>query len=457
MPLEDVVSPVIAAFLAGRKAKEDREKSVRDKQAAEDESKIRQQQAQKLAKEVAHFDKNAELEDQQKQIALTIAKNNMKHEFLTGVAEGRYKIPQVVTEAAREAAMKGDWNDELVTPGMQGMLNRTPTMGIPDKFDIGGGVEINRGEIMTPEEMNANKVANALAMIKPKVEEHRQTRAIDEASQGRILDKQFGQQNLAREDTQAFTAGENVLNRASQEKRDANRTAAQEALAKLQRNTQLNIAAMHEAGANKRNKATIDAKAAVNDTDVDDFIKTNLVTPLMTRQGVTRLGKAAEQKITQKAALQGVKIITDADQKTLSELAQFNVITDTMTKLSKEIGNGATFTNYTGDWTSLGKSMKQLETFKPYLAKMTSVKGTQSDQDTKIAGGNLLELKGEGVAKTNQERIKALKRVQAGIFLSFFPKGTNPEQIINAADTFGIDQEGLKLLDEEIKSRKPGK
>jgi len=130
MPLEDVVSPVIAAFLAGRKVKQDKERLELQKRQEDDESKIRQAQAQKLAKEIAHFDKNAELEDQAKRINLKIGQRNLTKTVLDDIEAGRLTIPQVVKEAASEAAMTGDWNDELATPGMQGMLNRTPTMAM---------------------------------------------------------------------------------------------------------------------------------------------------------------------------------------------------------------------------------------------------------------------------------------------------------------------------------------
>jgi len=454
MPLEDVVSPVIAAFLAGRKMKLEQEKTVRDKQAAEDESKIRQQQAQKLAKEVAHFDKQAELEDQQKQISVALARNNMKHEFLTGVAEGRYKIPQVVTEAAREAAMKGDWNDELATPGLQGMLNRTPTMGVPDKFDIGGGVEINRNEIMTPEEMNANKVANALAMIKPKVAEHTQIKAIDEASQGRLLDKQFTQQNVNREDTQSFTAEQNEANRKARKEEAELRLKAQEIENRLNRQSHWNIAAMQQEGAKERAQMGIDAKNLTDSSDVNDYVENNVANGLTTKERIAGLAKPLREAIYLNAAKKHYAIHDEKQQNTLNDLSVLNKIADKVQRLSNQIGNGAEITAATGGLTELGKELKALEIYKPVLAKLTSVKGTQSDQDTKIAGGNLVETWGLGVAAENKRRYNALLEMQADLFLEQFPEGTNLNQIEKAAKRYNINPKALKLVHERDEKRK---
>ena len=454
MPLEDFVSPIIQAYLQGQQLKRQKERDILAKQEAEDESKIRQAQAQKLAKEIAHFDKNAELEDQIKKSSIAIAHNNLKHQFLTDVAEGRRKIPQVVIEAAREAAMQGDWNDELATPGIQGILDRTPRYGVPETFDIGGGVTMNRGEIVSPEEMRANKVANEQALNVPKIAFTQA--ANDIATVGQI--KVFGERNkfdvANREDEQAFKTSERTGTQTWQEQMQEKRLNAQSSLAALERALKFNIVNIQQAGAKERTQMGIDAKNLFDSEEVDSTVESNIKTPLLTREGITKMGKAAENAITRKAAEKRYKIFKDADYKTLSELNQFNTIIDSMEKLSKEIGNGANVTKYTGDFTELGKQVKQLETYKPYLAKMTSVKGTQSDQDTRIAGGNLLELGGLGVAKTNRDRINAMRRIKAGTFMSFFPPGTNPEQIIEAANTFGITADDLKLLDEDQKRRK---
>lgn len=454
MPLEDVVSPVIAAFLAGRKVKQDKERLELQKRQEDDESKIRQQQAQKLSKEIAHFDKNAELEDQIKKASIAIAQNNLKHSFLTDVAEGRRKVPQIAIEAAREAAMTGDWNDELATPGMQGMLNRTPTMGIPENFDIGGGVMMNRNEIVSPEEMTATKVANAVAMNAPKLALTQGESNIKEASQGRILDKTFGQQNLNREDTQLFTSEQNEANRKSRVEEANLRIKAQELEGKLNRAAHWDIASMQQAGANEREGMRIDAKNMTDSDDVNNYVDTNVMNSLTSKERIAGLSKPYREAVYANAAKKGIMIHDEKQISTLNDLQQLNKIYDKVERISRMIGNGAEITAATGGLTELGKELKALDIYKPVLAKLTSVKGTQSDQDTKIASGNLVETWGTGVKAENERRKTALLEMQADLFLEQFPEGTNLTQIERAAKRFNINPKALKAVHERDKQRK---
>lgn len=452
--MSDFVSPIIQAYLAGQKLKQGKEEFKLRKQQEEDESKIRQAQAQKLAKEIAHFDKNADLEDERKRIAVAILKNNLKHSFLTAVAEGRRKIPQVVIEAAREAAMTGDFNDELATPGMQGMLARTPKMGIPENFDIGGGITMNRNEIVTPEEMTATKVANALAMNKPKIDLLREETSIKEASQGRILDKTFDQQNLTREDTQTFTAEQNEAMRKSRLEEAQLRIKAQENEGKLNRASHWGIASMQQAGAKERAQLGIDAKHLTDSDDVNAYVDDNVMHGLTTKERIAGLSKSMREAVYANAAKKHIAIHDEKQQSTLNDLQQLNKIVDKVERVSKMIGNGAPLTTATGSLTELGKELKALEIYKPVLAKLTSVKGTQSDQDTKIAGGNLVETWGTGVKAENERRKNALLEMQADLFLEQFPEGTNLNQIEKAAKRYNINPRALKLVHERDTKRK---
>jgi len=315
-------------------------------------------------------------------------------------------------------------------------------------------MSFDTSNLPTREQIIANKVANQRAMLQPKVEEATALQAVKDASQDKTLEHQLKNQLTIQGGQQVFQGGENEKNRRSQEAREELRLKAQEAAAALTRAHQYSLASMHEAGADRRHKETLDTKTEVDDGLIDDYIKTNIDNSLTTKERTAQLSPNQRRAITLKAALDKKVILNDKEHGVARDLAVINEITSKMEEISREIGNGATFTDYTGGLTELGKKIKNLETYKPVLAKLTSVKGTQSDQDTKIAGGNLLELSGFGVAKTNKERIKALKRIQAGVFRGLFPKGTNPMQILNSMDTFNIDPEGMKLLEEDMAERK---
>ena len=446
MPLEDVVSPVIQAFLAGRKIKQDKERFELQKRQEDDESKIRQQQAAKLKKEVDRFDKVAAMEDERDKLQNQVQRMHLVSAITKGVEEGTINIPQQVVEAATEASGG-------TTPGMLGMLARTDKIGNAPIAKI-GGMDIDTTGIPTQAEIIASRVARQRALLQPKVEEATALQGVKDASAMKIQDRVFNQQNLNREDTQGFTAEQNEAMRKSRLDEAQLRIKAQENEGKLNRASHWGIASMQQAGAKERAQMGLDAKHLTDSDDVNAYVDDNVMHGLTTKERIAGLSKPMREAVYANAAKKHIQIHDEKQQNTLNDLQVLNKITDKVERLSKMIGNGAPVTSATGSLTELGKELKALEIYKPVLAKLTSVKGTQSDQDTKIAGGNLVETYGLGVAEENKRRRDALMEMQADLFLEQFPEGTNLNQIEAAAKRYNINPKALKLVHERDAKRK---
>lgn len=432
MPLEDVVSPVIAAFLAGRKIKQDKERFELQKRQEDDESKIRQQQAQKLSKEIAHFDKNAELEDQIKKASIAIAQNNLKHSFLTDVAEGRRKVPQIAIEAAREAAMTGDWNDELATPGMQGMLNRTPTMGIPENFDIGGGVMMNRGELVSPEEMTATKVANAAALQGVKTAAQKdllgQKFIADKALLG-IKEEGLDRRLADTEDHQVYLAGIN--------------NAAKDTIARLQAKTSRDNNIRATGTAKEVAQMRIDAAGAVDEEDIEDAIKTNIQHGTLTQEGIRALGLKFGAALSKESAKRELRILTNKQDEDLQGVVQLGNIRKRVAKLVQAIGNGGPTGIVPGS--ELYQEYESIKSELGQLARRSGNVGSLSDNDINRTLKALPSLMGLNLRKHNEEKLNNLDETALTIFNHYYPpKVTNDRQRMNVAKKLGIPLERIQ-------------
>jgi hypothetical protein len=445
--MSDFVSPIIQAYLAGQKLKQGKVDAELRKQAAEDESKIRQQQAQKLAKEVARFDKVAEMEDETRKLQNSVQREHLRSALIKGVEEGTFKIPQKVIDAATLAS--GGVTSNEVTD----LINGRQVMRAPEKINF-GGQEFDTSAIPTHDEILATKVANRRALIQPEVEFAARKQAIEDTSRNQLLDKQFGQANINREDTQTFTSGENEKNRLARLEEAQLRERAQANEGRLNRASHWGIASMQQEGAKERAEMAIDAKNLTDSADVNAYVDDNVMNGLTTKERIAGLSKPMREAVYANAAKKHIAIHDEKQRSTLSDLSVLNKITDKVERLSKMIGNGAPVTSATGGLTELGKELKALEIYKPVLAKLTSVKGTQSDQDTKIAGGNLVETWGLGVAEENKRRLNALMEMQADLFLEQFPEGTNLDQIERAAKRYNINPKALKLVHERDAKRK---
>lgn len=440
MPLNDVVSPVIQAFLAGQKQKLDRERNARDAQADEDTSKLRQQQAQQIAKEIKAFDGREDA----RLTAQHLANNINIHK---GILDGSIPVKKIREQMA---AIEGSGSGPMDTGGI----------GISDIVKTYASVGGKDREVQSPDAMLNQQAVNQQTMDQAKLPGLRAQADIGLGNQIKIQDRQFAQQNAAREDTQAnqaeildktqgFTFGQNEATRANNEKIAKWRVTAQASEARLRENHQTRLNQARIDAADGRQQKTIALKNLVDEADVDDFVETNVRKNLGTHESIKLQGLAVARRIEQKSTALGLKIPWNKERETLTELNTFNEVLEEMKAVSQNVGDGAAIRSSLGNWNELGKLIESLNKRRPFLAKMLGVKGAQSDKDSALMGGSLAVTRGEGTAKENQQRYKTMQLLQASVFRKFYPKGTDRVQLMNAAEMYGVSKEALAIYEEE--------